>query len=61
MVGIGKTYIIRTQKKLFKFQEIVFATDIEIGADVQTMSAKIVANYGHFWITEDYLMYFVKI
>ena len=39
---------------MFKFQEIVFATDIEIGADVQTMSAEIVANYEHFWIAEDY-------
>ena len=59
---VGKTYIIRrTQKKLFKFQEIVFATDIEIGADVQTMSVEIVPNYGHFWIAEDYFLYFVNI
>ena len=46
---------------MFKFQEIVFATDIEIGADVQTMSSEIEANYGHFWIAEDYLLYYVNI
>ena len=55
-------YIIIIQILYFHQQDLpchfLYSTDMEKGADTQTLSAEIFDNRGNFWILEEYLILF---
>ena len=45
---------------LMIFLDFSFITDMEKGADAQTLSAEIFENCGNFWIVEEYLLLLLR-